>query len=70
VLQGFAEASILTSTGPRTAELRQRVLLLQGDTRRPFELSYGAQLIARFGYDFEQAVDLTVVKAYLKVEGA
>lgn len=70
VLAGFDRIGVVASTGPRTAQLRQRVLLIDGDARRPFDLAYGAQLVARFGYSFDQAVDLSVIKAYLKIEGA
>ncbi len=69
VLKGFSRIGVQASTGPKTAELRQRVLLVAGATRKPFDLSYGAQLVAQFGYSFDQAVDLSVIKAYLKVEG-
>jgi len=69
VLEGFGRIGVHASTGRRTAELRQRVLLIDGATRRPFELGYGAQLSAQFGYSFEQAVDLSIIKAFLKVEG-
>jgi hypothetical protein len=70
VLEGFSRIGVTTSTGRRTAEMRQRVLLVDGGLRRPFDLAYGAQLIAQFGYSFDQAVDLSVIKAFLKVEGA
>ena len=70
VLDGFARIGVVASTGPKTAAMRQRVLLVDGDVRRPFDLAYGAQLIAQFGYSFDQAVDLSVIKAFLKVEGA
>lgn len=69
VLEGFARIGVRASTGRRTAEMRQRVLLLDGATRRPFELGYGAQLVAKFAYSFDQAVDLSIIKAFLKVEG-
>lgn len=69
VLEGFSRIGLQSSTGPRTAELRQRALLIAGSRRRPFEFAYGAQLIAQFGYSFEQAVDLSIIKAYLKVAG-
>jgi hypothetical protein len=70
VLGGFSRIGVAASTGPKTAQLRQRVLLVDGEGRKPFDLSYGAQLIAQFGYSFDQAVDLSVIKAFLKVEGA
>ncbi|HEX9710274.1 MAG TPA: hypothetical protein VGB42_09965 [Candidatus Thermoplasmatota archaeon] len=70
VLQGFSRIGIQSSTGPRTAKMRQRVLLLADGTRKPFEIAYGARLIAEFGFGFDQAVDLSVIKAFLKVEGA
>ncbi len=70
VLSGFSRIGVLASTGPKTAQLRQRVLLVDGEGRKPFDLSYGAQLVAQFGYSFDQAVDLSVIKAFLKVEGA
>jgi hypothetical protein len=69
VLSGFSRIGLQSSTGPRTAELRQRVLLVRPTGRTPFEIAYGARLCAQFGYDFNQAVDLSVIKAYLKVEG-
>lgn len=69
ILAGFGRIGVQASTGRRTAEMRQRVLLIDGATRRPFELGYGAQLAAQFGYSFEQAVDLSIIKAFLKVEG-
>jgi hypothetical protein len=70
VLSGFSRIGVIASTGPKTAQLRQRVLLVDGEGRKPFDLSYGAQLVAQFGYSFDQAVDLSVIKAFLKVEGA
>ncbi len=69
ILEGFGRIGVQASTGRRTAEVRQRVLLIDGATRRPFELGYGSQLVAQFGYSFEQAVDLSIIKAFLKVEG-
>jgi hypothetical protein len=69
VLEGFGRIGIMSSTGRRTAQMRQRVLLHAGGSRKPFEIAYGARLIAEFGYGFEQAVDLSVIKAFLKVEG-
>ncbi len=69
VLKGFSRMGVVASTGMKTAELRQRVLLLDGESRRPFDLGYGAQLVAQFGYSFDQAVDLSIIKAFLKVEG-
>lgn len=69
VLAGFSRIGIKSSTGRRTAEMRQRVLLYAEGTRRPFEIAYGARLIAEYGYGFDQAVDLSVIKAFLKVEG-
>jgi hypothetical protein len=69
VLDGFSRIGIKSSTGRRTAQMRQRVLLYAEDTRRPFEISYGARLIAEYGFGFEQAVDLSVIKAFLRVEG-
>lgn len=69
VLEGFARIGIKSSTGRRTAQMRQRVLLYAEGTRRPFEIGYGARLIAEYGFGFDQAVDLSVIKAFLKVEG-
>lgn len=70
ILKGFARMGVETSTGAKTAELRQRVLLIDGLSRRPFELACGSQLVAQFGYSFDQAVDLAVITAFLKLEGA
>ena len=70
VLEGFSRIGIQSSTGKRTAQMRQRVLLRAGPDKKPFELAYSAQLIALHGYDFNQAVDLGIIKAFLKVEGA